>query len=125
MLTNNEGVHMTNGTTPEAGDNKSGGAKQATAPKVKWDDANMKTAYANVVNAASTREEVTLFFGTNQTWNVADAKELVIQLSDRIVLSPFAAKRLWILLGGVLNEYEKRHGKLEIETRPNVPGASA
>lgn len=116
---------MTNGSTPESGQKKPGTAKQSAAPKVKWDDSNMKTAYANVVNAASTREEVTLFFGTNQTWNVADAKELVIQLSDRIVLSPFAAKRLWILLGGVLSEYEKRHGKLEIETRPNVPGAGA
>jgi hypothetical protein len=115
---------MSNGTTPEGGDNKPATAKPAT-PKVKWDDSNMKTAYANVVNAASTREEVTLFFGTNQTWNVADAKELVIQLSDRIVLSPFAAKRLWILLGGVLNDYEKRHGKLEIDTRANVPGANA
>jgi hypothetical protein len=114
---------MTNGTQPEAGDKQAGAAAQSASPKVKWDDSNMKTAYANVVNAASTREEVTLFFGTNQTWNVADAKELVIQLSDRIVLSPFAAKRLWLLLGGVLGEYEKRHGKLEIETRPNVPGA--
>ena len=92
--------------------------KKAATPKVKWDDSNMKTAYANVVNAASTREEVTLFFGTNQTWNVADAKELVIQLSDRIVLSPFAAKRLWILLGSVLKDYETRHGKLEVEAKP-------
>lgn len=116
---------MTNGTTPEAGDKKPGTAKKAAGPKVKWDDSNMKTAYANVVNAASTREEVTLFFGTNQTWNVADAKELVIQLSDRIVLSPFAAKRLWILLGGVLGEYEKRHGKLEIETSATLPGGNA
>lgn len=116
---------MTNGTQPEAGNKKAGAAKQPATPKVKWDDSNMKTAYANVVNAASTREEVTLFFGTNQTWNVADAKELVIQLSDRIVLSPFAAKRLWILLGSVLTDYEKRHGKLDIESRSNLPGGSA
>ena len=116
---------MTNRATPEAGETKAGAAKQPVTPKVKWDDSNMKTAYANVVNAASTREEVTLFFGTNQTWNVADAKELVIQLSDRIVLSLFAAKRLWILLGSVLSDYEKRHGKLEIETRPTVPAGGA
>ena len=103
---------------------KADAEQKITTPKVKWDDSNMKTAYANVVNAASTREEVTIFFGTNQTWNVADAKELVIQLSDRIVLNPLAAKRLWVLLGAVLKDYENKHGKLEIETRSS-PAATA
>ncbi len=82
-------------------------------PKVKWDDANMKTSYANVVNASSTREEVTLLFGTNQTWH-AGQKEFHVQLSDRIILSPFAAKRLTLLLGAVVGEYEKRFGALNI-----------
>ena len=36
------------------------------APTVDWDDSNMSTSYANVVNASSTREEVTQFFGTNK-----------------------------------------------------------
>jgi len=97
--------------------------KKAANPKVKWDDSNMKTSYANVVNAASTREEVTMFFGTNQTWNVADAKELVVKLSDRIVLSPFAAKRLHLLLGTVLKEYESRYGTLDLEGRTHQPPA--
>lgn len=83
-------------------------------PTVKWNDANMKTSYANVVNAASTREEVTLFFGTNQTWNPVGTKEFNVNLSDRIVLSPFAAKRLWTLMGAVLQEYEKRFGSLDL-----------
>lgn len=94
-----------------------GARKKATTPKVKWDDSNMQTTYANVVNAASTREEVTLLFGTNQTWNVVDADELIVRLSDRIVLNPIAAKRLWILLSAVLKDYESKHGKLEIESR--------
>ena len=46
-----------------------------TVPTVHWDDSSMKTSYANVVNASSTREEVTLFFGTNLTWNPSEAKE--------------------------------------------------
>ena len=77
-------------------------AAGAPRPTVNWDDSSMKTSYANVVNAASTREEVTLFFGTNLTWNPNEAKEFNVRLSDRVVLSPFAAKRLWILLGAVL-----------------------
>jgi len=84
-------------------------------PTVNWDDTHMSTSYANVVNAASTREEVTLFFGTNQTWNPVAAKEFNVRLSDRIVLSPFAAKRLWTLLGAILQEYEKCFGTLQID----------
>lgn len=82
-------------------------------PKVKWDDTNMKTTYANVCNVASSREEVTILFGTNQTWNSRD-REVSVSLSDRIIVSPFAAKRLAILLGSVVKEYEKRFGTLGI-----------
>lgn len=84
-------------------------------PAVNWDDSDMKTSYANVVNASSTREEVTLFFGTNLTWNPAQAKEFHIHLSDRIVLNPHAAKRLWILLGAILKQYEARFGALDVD----------
>ena len=85
------------------------------APKVKWDDANMKSSYANVCNVASTREEVVLLFGMHQAWQ-SGQKEVAVQLSDRIVLSPFAAKRLAALLGTVLKAYEDRYGALKVET---------
>lgn len=88
-----------------------------TMPKVNWDDSQMSTSYANVVNAASTREEVALFFGTNQTWNLTKEKELTVHLSDRIILNPYAAKRLMTLLGGILKEYENRYGPLETGAR--------
>jgi len=85
----------------------------AKMPKVTWNDAQMSTSYANVVNAASTREEIALFFGTNQTWNLAKEREVTVQLSNRIILNPYAAKRLNMLLTGILKEYENRHGTLE------------
>lgn len=92
-------------------------AAQATAttdiPKVSWDDGQMTTSYANVVNAASTREEVAVFFGTNQTWNLAKEKEVTVHLTNRIILNPYAAKRLNALLTGILAEYEKRYGALD------------
>jgi hypothetical protein len=72
----------------------------------------MRSTYANVVNASSTREEVTLFFGTNQTWNPGKSREFHVRLTDRMVLNPHAAKRLWVLLGAILGEYESRFGKL-------------
>ena len=82
------------------------------APKVRWDDAGMKTAYANVCNVSSTREEVTLLFGVNQAWQTTQ-KEVVVQLTDRIILSPFAAKRLATLMQTVVKEYESRFGPLD------------
>jgi hypothetical protein len=82
--------------------------------KIKWDDSNMKSAYANVCNVTSTREEVVLLFGMNQAWNRGQ-KEISIQLTDRIVISPYAAKRLSMLLGGVVKEYENRFGTLNID----------
>ena len=93
--------------TPEA-TNEPGGTK------IKWDDSNMKSSYANVCNVTSTREEVVMLFGMNQAWNRGQ-KEVTIQLTDRIVISPYAAKRLSTLLGGVVKEYEARFGTLNIE----------
>ena len=101
----------------KAVDAKAGAAEGPRAPQVRWDDSNMRSSYANVVNATSSREEVTIFFGTNQTWNPSD-KEVTIQLTDRIILSPFAAKRLMLLLRNVLGEYESRYGKLDVEGQP-------
>src|SRR5256885_5120856 len=83
-------------------------------PKVKWDDSQMKSSYANVCNVASTREEVVLLFGMHQAWQ-SGQKEVPVQLSDRIVLSPFAAKRLLALLSNVIKEYEGRFGVLNVE----------
>ena len=89
--------------------------------KIKWDDSNMKSSYANVCNVTSTREEVVMLFGMNQAWNRGQ-KEVTIHLTDRIVVSPFAAKRLSMLLGSVVKEYENRFGPLNIETGAAVAG---
>jgi hypothetical protein len=71
----------------------------------------MKSSYANVCNVTSTREEVVMLFGMHQAWQ-SGQKEVTVQLTERIVLSPFAAKRMLNLLGNVVAEYEKRFGSL-------------
>ena len=85
--------------------------------RIKWDDAAMRSSYANVCNVTSTREEVVMLFGINQAWNRGQ-KEVTIQLTDRIIISPYAAKRLATLLDGVVKEYEKRFGALNVEAAP-------
>jgi hypothetical protein len=89
-------------------------ATQVGQMQVKWDDSNMKSSYANVCNAMSTREEVVLMFGVNQAWH-AGQKEVTIQLTDRIILSPHAAKRLSLLLGNLVKQHEERFGAINIE----------
>jgi hypothetical protein len=98
----------------EKGGQLSGSTVGANLPKVKWDDSGMKSSYANVCNVASTREEVVLLFGMHQAWQ-SGQKEVTVQLSDRIVVSPFAAKRLLALLANVVKEYETRFGSLSPE----------
>jgi Protein of unknown function (DUF3467) len=81
--------------------------------KVRWNTQNLKSSYANFANATTTREEVVLNFGVNLNWDRSMAdQEVAIDLEHRIVLSPFAAKRLQDLLGRLMKEYEQRYGEL-------------
>ena len=84
-----------------------------TAPNVIWNDGDMRSTYANVCNVSSTREEVVVMFGTNQAWQGSE-QEVTIDLSDRIIMSPFAAKRLSLLLQNVIAQYESRFGTLDV-----------
>jgi len=52
----------------------------------------------------------------NQAWH-SEQKELTVQLADRIVMSPFVAKRLAALLNNVIRNYESQYGTLDIEPR--------
>lgn len=81
---------------------------------IRWDGSNMVSSYSNVCNVSSTREEVTLLFGTNQSWH-AGQKELSVELTNRIIINPFAAKRLAILLGNTIKEYEAKFGEMKLE----------
>ena len=94
------------------------GVQAGESTRVVWDDSNMRSVYANATNVGGGREEIVLLFGMNQAWH-AGQKEVKVQLTDRIILSPFAAKRLSTLLNKVLADYESRYGKMQVEpTRP-------
>ena len=97
-----------------SGITESPAAVAGTQVKIRWDDSNMRSVYANVCNVAGTREEIVILFGMNQAWR-SDQKELTVQLADRIVLSPYAAKRLAVLLDNVIRDYEAKFGQLEIQ----------
>jgi hypothetical protein len=68
-----------------------------------------------VVNVLTTREELTLLFGMNQTWNARQTKDLTVKLGDRIVLTLDAAKRLLTPLTARMRDYEERIGPLTLQ----------
>lgn len=98
-------------------------AQAPTGARVKFNTSNLKSSYANVCTVTSTREEVVLNFGINQNWD-RGPNELEIELTDRIILSPFAAQRLLGMLTNLMGEYEKRYGKISQQEAGTV-GAPA
>lgn len=107
---------------PATQNQEAGSNAKAEGTRVRWDDKDMSTSYANVCNVSSTREEVTLLFGTNQSWHTGQ-EEVVIKLSDRLILSPFAAKRLSLLLQNIVQQYEDRFGALNTDASDTGPAS--
>jgi hypothetical protein len=78
--------------------------------RVRFDDTGMGTHYANVANVGMSRDEVTLLFGTNQTWGAVES-EIAIKLSARIIMTPSVARNLVETLQRVLADYDQKVGR--------------
>jgi hypothetical protein len=91
-------------------------------PTVQFDVSNLQSSYANVCNVSSTREEVVLAFGVNNVWERGQAN-MQVQMTNRIVLNPYAAKRLATVLNRVVAEYESRFGALNDDAKPQANAA--
>ena len=97
-----------------------GEASNAGRPTMRIDASSIASTYANTCYASSTREEVVLNFGLNQSWERGQ-KDMEVQLTNRIILSPYAAKRLAILLTGVIQQHEARFGTLDVAATSPAP----
>lgn len=105
---------------PDAGGVASAGTAQPGEGGVIWNDAAMRTDFANVVNIQGTREQIELFFGTSRGLSFARTPAsaghgVTVELSHRLILTPHAAKRLQVILARVLDTYESRHGALPVD----------
>ena len=85
--------------------------------RVRFEDTGIKNSYANACTVSNTREEIVLNFGLNQAWE-RSPQEVQVQLTNRIILSPYTAKRLALLLNAVMQQYESRFGTLDIGAAP-------
>jgi hypothetical protein len=82
------------------------------------DEREMKTTYANAFRTNGTAEEVMLDFGVNFISPVPaqqNQPEILFQVSNRIVMNYYSAKRLAITLGQLIRRHEEQFGELELD----------
>jgi hypothetical protein len=60
----------------------------------------------------------------NQAWE-RESRKMQVQLTNRIILSPFAAKRLAMLLPAVMQQYEARYGSINLTAPRPEPTQAA
>ncbi|MCL4103511.1 Protein of unknown function [Fibrobacter sp. UWH9] len=89
-------------------------------PEVVWNDGNMKSLYVNATNVVGGREEIMMLLGLNQAWNMNQGK-VNVEIAERVVMTPYTAKRLAIMLGATLNAYEAKFGKIDIGMQAAAP----
>ncbi len=94
-------------------------AREQTGQQVRLrvDEREMSTSYANAFRTNGTAEEVLLDFGMNLvTPGKEDAQpEITFKITDRVVLNYYSAKRLAITLSQLIRKHEEQFGELEMD----------
>jgi hypothetical protein len=86
--------------------------------RVRLDERNMTTSYANAFRTNGTAEEVMLDFGLNligPPTREGDQAEIVFKVNDRVILNYYSAKRLALTLTQLLRKHEDQFGELELD----------
>lgn len=94
--------------------------KNEAQSTVVWNDTNMKNLYANATNVIAGREEVIMLLGVNNAWQMGQEK-VNVDIAERVMMTPFTAKRLAIMLSATLRAYEAKYGTIDI----GLPNAAA
>ncbi|MHC4982575.1 MAG: DUF3467 domain-containing protein [Planctomycetota bacterium] len=86
--------------------------------RLRVDERNMRTSYANGFRTNSMTDEVLIDFGLNLVMPVPEQQgqgEVVFHVSDRIILNYYSAKRLAIALSQIIRRHEEQFGELELD----------
>ncbi|MBT3198882.1 MAG: DUF3467 domain-containing protein [Phycisphaerales bacterium] len=99
---------------------------QQQTVRVRMDQRDVKTSYANSFNTHAQTNEVILDFGLNMPVppQPDQQPEILLQITDRIILNYYSAKRLALTLGQVVRRHEERFGELELDDNKRVKGDS-
>jgi hypothetical protein len=86
--------------------------------RVRVDEREMKTTYANAFRTNGTAEEVMLDFGLNLVTPAQDqnqSPDILFKATDRIILNYYSAKRLAVTLSRLIRQHEEQFGELELD----------
>ncbi len=75
-----------------------------------WDDPGIGKVYANIGLVEGGKEEISIVFGVEQA-RQPDLDQTRVQLTDRIIFNPLAAKRFAAQLENRIREYESHSGR--------------
>ena len=101
---------------------KNASAARGAQPEVVWNGSQMRSTYANATNVVAGREEVLMLLGMNQAWQMGQEK-VTVDLVERVVMSPYTAKRLALMLTATLKAYEAKYGRIDIGLAPQAATA--
>jgi hypothetical protein len=89
--------------------------------RLRVDEREMKTTYANAFRTNGTAEEVMLDFGLNLVGQSPAGQgeqnqpEILFKVNERVILNYYSAKRLAITLSQMIRRHEEQFGELEMD----------
>ena len=95
-------------------------AREQTGQQVRLriDERTMQTNYSNAFRTNGTAEEVMLDFGVNLMSPTSEQQgqpEIVFQVTQRVIMNYYSAKRLAITLSQLVRRHEEQFGTLELD----------
>jgi len=98
--------------------------KEQQTVRVRMDQRDVKTSYANAFNTHGLINEVILDFGLNMPVppQPDQQPEIMLQITDRIILNYYSVKRLALTLGQLVRRHEERFGELELDDNNRIKG---
>lgn len=88
--------------------------------KLRIDETEMHSTYANTIRSSSTIDEVILDFGMNMPVP-GKSDEIVFKVREQVVMNWRGAKRLALTLANLVRQHEERFGEIDINPRAKTP----
>ena len=89
-----------------------------TQVRLRVDEREMSTSYANAFRTNGTPDEVMLDFGLNLVGQAAGEQnqpEILFKVNNRVIMNYYSAKRLAITLSQLIRRHEDQFGELEMD----------
>ena len=94
--------------------------------RLRVDEREMSSSYANAFRTNGTAEEVMLDFGVNlvnpSSQQEGQQPEIIFRVNDRVIMNYYSSKRLAITLSQLIRRHEEEFGELEMDVNKRRKG---